>query len=102
MSRMRRPCAVSIHSLILLTLLAVVPGVVFAQGGSVGMPQNAGAKSYGGGWECDQSYREVDGACTAVMVPLNAYLSATSYGTGWECGRGYREHDEACIAIDVP
>ena len=65
MSRMRRPCAISIHALFLLALLAAAPGVVFAQGGSVGMPDNAHAKSYGSGWECDQGYREVKGTQSA-------------------------------------
>lgn len=51
MSRMRRSRAVFIHALILLAILAAAPGVVFAQGGSVGMPENARAKSFGSGWE---------------------------------------------------
>ncbi len=47
MSRMRRPRAISIHFLILWALLAAAPGVVFAQAVSVGMPENAHARSYG-------------------------------------------------------
>ena len=65
MSRMRRPCAISIHALFLLALLAAAPGVVFAQGGSVGIPENAHAKSYESEWECDQGYREVKGTRSA-------------------------------------
>ncbi len=102
MSKMRRPRDISAHSLILWALLAAVPGLVFAQGGTGDMPENAHAKSYGSGWRCDKGYRAVDEACVAIKVPANAYLANTSYGRGWECGRGYREVDEACTAVKVP
>lgn len=92
MSRMRRPRAISIHALFVLALLAAAPGVVFAQGGSVGMPDNAHAKSYGSGWECDQGYREAQGTCATVKVPAtNAFY-----------GRGYRAVKETCAAVKVP
>ena len=100
MSRMRRPRAISIHPLILLALLAAAPGVVFAQGGSVGIPENASVKSYGSGWECDRGHQEVDGACAAVKVPPKAYLN--SFGDEWKCDRGYRKVNEACLAVKVP
>lgn len=102
MSRMRRPRAISIHSLILLAALAAAHDVVFAQRDSVGMPENARAKSDGSGWECDRGYRELNGACAAVKAPANAYPTDTSYGRGWECDRGYREVDETCVAVKVP
>lgn len=71
MSRMRRPRAISIYSLILWALLAAAPGVVFAQVASIGIPENAHVKSYGSGWECDRGYRAVDEACMSVKVPAN-------------------------------
>jgi hypothetical protein len=61
MSAMRRPPAITIRSLILLTLLAVMPGHVFAQGGPVEIPQYASAKNYGTGWVCDPGYRVLNG-----------------------------------------
>ena len=85
---MRRPRVISIHSLIFLASLAAAPGVVFAQGGSVGMPENARVKSYGSGWECNRGYREFNGACIAIKVPPNGYLNSS--GDGWKCDRGYR------------
>ena len=95
MSKIRQASAISIHSLILLTLLAAVHGLVFAQSDSVELPGNARAKSYGSGWECERGYREDNGTCAAIGVPANAYLTNSSYGSGWECGRGYREDNGA-------
>jgi hypothetical protein len=102
MSRMRRPHTISIPFLILLALLGAVPSLVFAQGGSIAMPENARAKSHGSGWECDQGYRETNGTCAAIKAPENAYPTNTAYGRGWHCGRGYRQVDETCVAITVP
>jgi hypothetical protein len=102
MSRLRRPHAIFIHSLILLAFLAAASGVVSAQSTSVGMPENARARGHGSGWECVQGHREVDGACAAVKVPENAYPTNRSYGRGWECGHGFREIDAICAAIEVP
>ena len=102
MSRTVRRRAISIHSLIFLALLAATPSVVFAQSSSVGIPENASAKSYGSGWQCDRGYREADGVCGAIEVPAHAYAFDTSYGRGWECGRGYQEHNETCTAVAVP
>ena len=79
------------RALILLALLAIVHSHVFAQSGSIEVPENARVKEYGNGWECNQGYRAVDGACTAVKLPANAYLTNTSCGSDWECVRGYRE-----------
>lgn len=74
-----------------------------AQARSAGMPDNASAGKYGGGWECDRGYRERGGDCTAVDVPANAYATDRSYGLGWECMRGFRAVDKkACVPIAVP
>ena len=101
MSKIRQAPAISIHSLVLLVLLAAVHGPVFAQGDSVELPENAHEKSYGGGWECDYGYRELNNeTCPSVKVPSNAYLNYP--GDGWKCNRGYRAIDEACAAIKVP
>lgn len=76
---------------------------VFAQDGTGPIPQNAQARSYGGGWNCVLGYR-VDGAeCLTIELPENAYATGRSYGTGWECRRGYEERGEAsCAPILVP
>ena len=102
MSRMRRPRNIFIHSLFFLTLLAVAPCLVLAEDGSVEIPKNARAKSFGSGWECNRGYREVNGACAAVKVPANAFPTNASYGHGWQCSRGYRQADESCAAIKIP
>jgi len=75
---MRRTRVIFIHTRILLTLLGAVPGLMYAQGGSVEMPDNAHAKSYGSGWECDKGYREVDEAC---LVAFFAFANAGSVVT---------------------
>ena len=54
MSRLRQTPVISMRALILLALLAIVHGHVFAQDGSSGVPENARAKDYGKGWECNQ------------------------------------------------
>jgi hypothetical protein len=102
--RMRRHRSLLIHPLILLAFLATRPGVAFTQDGAAEIPENAHAKSYGSGWECDQGYRDFNGACEAVQVPANAYSTSlsASYGRGWECDHGYRAADEACVAVKVP
>jgi hypothetical protein len=100
--RMRRHRTLLIHPLILLAFLANRPGVALAQDGGAEIPENAHAKSYGRGWECDHGYRASDEACVAVKGPENGYLTASAYGPGWQCDRGYRAVDEACVAIKVP
>ena len=54
MIKMRRPPIISIQLLMLLALLAAIPGHVFAKGGPVDMPEHASAKKYGSGWECNR------------------------------------------------
>ena len=111
MTSVRRSHAIIIQSLILMPLLAAIPGLVLAQEGSAGIPENSHSKSYGGGWECDREYRAVDETCVAVIVPADAYpTSSISSGTAWECNRGFRrtdatgfrQFDATCVAIAVP
>ena len=102
MNVLDRSGARCICSLILLALLATAPAVAFAQSSTVGVPENARAKAYGSGWECDPGYREVNGGCAGVEIPANAYPTNESYGSGWECDRGFRQLDETCVAINVP
>lgn len=84
MIKMRHTPIVSIHLLMLLSLLTAqllmllalltaVTDRVFAKDGTVEIPEHASAKKYGSGWECDRGYREVKEACIAVKVPTNAY-----------------------------
>ena len=78
MSSMRQVQAISMRPLVLLALMVAAPSLVFAQGGSVKLPENARAKSYGGGWECERGYREDNGVCAAIRIPANAYLTNKS------------------------
>lgn len=67
------------------------------------MPENASAKSYGEGWDCDIGYRPDGDNCAAVAAPENAYETNRSYGTGWACLHGYHQVNEtACVAVVVP
>ena len=102
MFKMQRTRAISIRLWILFGLLGAVHGLVFAQGSSAEVPDNAHAKSYGNGWECNKGYRDVNAGCAAVKVPANAYPTNHSYGRGWECNRGYLEADETCRFVKVP
>lgn len=70
MNKMRRSRAIFIQSPILLALLVAIPGVVFAQGSSAGIPENARAMSFGSGWECDRGYRKANGGDTTCNEGL--------------------------------
>ncbi len=87
------------HAMYFVFLL-VFAWPVFAQSG---IPENAKAKSYGDGWECNSGFR-IDGEiCVAVMVPEHAFATNRTYGAGWECLHGFVESPEAtCIAVVVP
>lgn len=86
---------------IIAVLLLALPGV--AQTTARAMPENASAKSYGGGWECNTGFRLNENDCVAVVVPENAYDTNRSYGSGWECLHGFRRADNAaCVAVEVP
>lgn len=75
----------------------------FAQSGVGPMPENAHAKSYGEGWECDLSYRLAGNQCVAVIVPENAYATNRSYGAGWECHHGFRDvNGDTCVEVTIP
>lgn len=86
---------------ILAVMFFVLPA--FGQTASQPMPENASAKSYGDGWECNIGFRLNENDCVAVVVPQNAYDTNRSYGSGWECLHGFRRTDEAaCVAVEVP
>ena len=102
MSRLLRLRIPSIATLALSALLAVAPGGASAQDASMKMPENARASIFREGWVCERGYRKVDGGCTAVKVPPQAFATDGSGGQGWECSHGYREVDGTCVAITVP
>ena len=84
-------------------LLASVPsGAAFSQIATGAPPQNAHAKPYGTGWQCDFGYREMNRGCTAIEVPANAHLVDVTFGRGWGCDRGYRAAGDACTKVEVP
>jgi hypothetical protein len=86
---------------ILAVILLFTPA--FAQTDAPPIPENASAKSYGDGWECNIGFRLDENACVAVIVPRNAYDTNRPYGSGWECMHGFRRTDEtACVAVEVP
>ena len=92
--------ALFVGSIIAVMLLALP---AFAQTAALTMPENASAKRYGSGWECNIGFRLNENACVAVVVPQNAYETNRSYGSGWECLHGFRGTDEAaCVAVEVP
>ena len=45
---------------------------VLAQDGTGPMPQNAQARSYGGGWICDLGYRVEGAECLPLDIPEHA------------------------------
>jgi len=100
---LQRTRVISTYILIFLSLwVTTTPSLVFAKGASNDIPENASAKSYGDGWNCNKGYRKSKGVCAAIVVPANAYPTNKSYGQGWECKRSYREVDNTCNYIKVP
>ncbi len=82
-------------------LLLAIP--VFAQTIPEDTPENASARRYGEGWECNIGYRLIGDSCSAIVVPENAYETNRTRGSGWECHHGYREVEgTACVAVLVP
>jgi len=84
-------------------LVFLFTSVAFAQDHSGPPPENAHNRSFGGGWDCDDGYRQEDGACIAVVVPEDAFATERTYGKGWECRHGFKEADGAtCREVVVP
>ncbi len=94
-----------IAALIVLPICALLlfSTPAYAQSTSQPVPENASAKSYGDGWECNIGYRLSGDLCTAVTVPENAYPTNRTYGPGWDCHYGFRISDKTtCVAVIVP
>ena len=90
-----------IIGLIVTVLSLALPA--FGQTADQPMPENASAKSYGDGWECNIGFRLNENTCIAVVAPQNAYDTNRSYGSGWECLHGFRKTDDVeCVAVKVP
>src|SRR5690606_16545155 len=95
-------CCSPIRYLSALALCAAFPSLALPQASALPSPQNARAKTYAPGWECDPGYRERDGVCAGIAIPADAYATSSPYGRGWECERGYRLSGETCVVIPVP
>ena len=106
LNKLQRSCVISAYMLIFLALWGATPSSVFAKGNSNevlnGIPENASARSYGSGWNCNKGYRESEGACDEIIVPANAYATNKTYGKGWECKRSFLEVNNSCNFIKVP
>ncbi len=89
-------------TILLLALAMISSETAMTKERSTSIPRNAVEKSYGSGWECVRGYREIDGRCSLIQVPPNAFRPKSSYGPVWECRRGFVERDEKCVAINVP
>lgn len=87
----------------LICALFLFAAPAFAQSVALTIPENARAKTYGDGWNCNRGYRRDGDVCVVVIVPENAYQTNLTYGSGWECLHGFRAGvDGDCIAVIVP
>lgn len=87
----------------LFGFLLVFAAPVFSQSSTSSIPENAHAKSYSDGWECNLSYRPAGDTCVKIVVPQNAYPTNKPYGTGWECVHGFIEVEgTSCDKVFVP
>lgn len=99
----RPPTRLIARMSILAGLVASLAFPVLAQDGSGALPDNALARSQGGGWDCDVGYRVDGAACREIEIPENAFATGLQYGTGWACRRGYEEvFGVSCKVIPVP
>jgi len=90
------------YALITLMVFAGAAGLARAEDVASTVPDNASASTYRTGWQCDRGFRKADGACDAVTVPPNAFLTDWSYGSGWKCEHGYKQNGDACDAVALP
>ena len=102
MNTKRSKIIVFTYALVVFAVLAVPAQLTLAQETKGAFPENATAKTYGSGWECDRGYRKIAGSCIAVALPTNAYLTDSSYGSGWACQHGYQSKQDACVAVALP
>ena len=82
MKRMNCTTAVSIQTIAILALLAMVHDNVFAQSGSIKAPEHAHVKEYGSGCECNRGYLAVDVTCTATELPEIHFRQIPPMGEG--------------------
>ena len=99
---LQRKRIISAFILIFLSLWVTASNLAFAKDVSNEVPENATAKTYGDGWNCNQGYRVRKGACIAVTLPANAYLTNKTYRQGWECQRSFLRINNTCVPIKVP
>jgi len=95
----------TVLALFVLTIACLISVTTqsFAQSPNTLIPDNAHAKSYGEGWECDSSFRILADQCAEIVLPENAYLTNRTYGAGWECLHGFKEVEgTSCDVVFVP
>ncbi len=99
----RAPFMTALFAVVFFVLLASPTPSNFVMAETVSIPENAHAKKYGGGWECDLSYRLDGDGCVAIAVPENAYPTNRTYGSGWACLHGFVEvGGTSCTEVIVP
>ena len=81
--------------LVFALFLFLTPAVATAEADPSKAPADSHSKRYGGGWECERSYRRSSSACELFTVPANAHLGYS--GNDWTCNLGYRALGDACI-----
>lgn len=88
---------------VLAVMLFALPA--FGQTAGQPMPDNASAKLYGDGRECNIGFRLNKSACVHVEpyeASANAYLNGSGYGQPWTCKRGFFEQAGLCEAVVIP
>ncbi len=86
-----------------ICVLLAIAAPSLSQSGAASVPENAHAKSYGEGWDCDLSFRLEGDQCVAIAIPQNAYPTNRPYGVGWECHHGFQEmNGDTCAEVPVP
>lgn len=83
-------------------VLASPQDPAFAQTKTADVPNNASARQFSTGWDCNEGYREVNADCQKIKVPENAYPTKRQFGDGWKCKWGFKKSDEACIPVGIP
>lgn len=95
---MRHPSAgLMVCVAVLAGAIVAVAFPVLAQDGTSPMPQNAQARSYGGGWVCERGFVKLGDRSDATILPANTFPDPASNGPGRSCDRGFRLSDGMCI-----
>lgn len=99
-SAVRHSTALRFTGIVFLVLVLAVAG---QSADALEIPANARASQSDVGWECQPSFRKLNGECVVVTDPEHSYKTDSRYGQGWICSHGYVQAGEnRCEKVIIP